>query len=79
MLFNLCLLGFGNVGRELVKLIDRKRDELLAQYNLDLRVVGVATGRHGSVMDRNGLGGESAIQSRLQNNSPRPDSLALIR
>ena len=28
MEFRLCLMGFGNVGRELVTLIDRKRDEI---------------------------------------------------
>jgi homoserine dehydrogenase len=82
MLFKLCLLGFGNVGRELVKLIDRKRAELKSQYDLDLRIVGIGTGRHGVVMNRDGLDGETAISdwSRLQQTSTAlPDSLALIR
>ena len=55
MPFDLCLLGFGNVGRELVKLIERKREELKARYDLELRIVGIAPGRHGIVMNRDGI------------------------
>ncbi|HZY43302.1 MAG TPA: homoserine dehydrogenase, partial [Anaerolineae bacterium] len=55
MEMRLCLMGFGNVGRELVKLIDRKRDEIKAQYDLTFTIVGVATGSHGLLNDRTGL------------------------
>lgn len=81
MRLNLCLLGFGNVGRELVKLIERKRATLEAQYDLDLRLVGIATGRHGIVMDRNGIDGAAALNDweRLMNTAAHaPDSFALI-
>ncbi len=82
MEFKLCLLGFGNVGRELARLIDRKRDTIQSRYDLGLSIVGIATGRHGVVMDRNGIDGEVAISdwSRLlQTATALPDSLALIR
>jgi len=78
----LCLLGFGNVGRELVRLIDRKHSEIISRYDIDLRVVGIATGRHGIVMDRSGIDGETAIGAwsrLLQSAIPLPDSFALIR
>jgi homoserine dehydrogenase len=55
MEWNLCLMGFGNVGRELVKLIDRKQDEIKAQYDLTFKLVGIATGSHGILMDRSGF------------------------
>ena len=82
MLFRLCLIGFGNVGHELVKLIDRKRAELRSGYDLDLQIVGIATGRHGTVMNRDGLDGMTAIDdwSRLLRFTTHPpDALSLIR
>jgi homoserine dehydrogenase len=80
--FRLCLIGFGNVGRELMTLIDRKRDEIRSRYDLDLRIVGIATGRHGVVMNRDGIDGHTAIgdwSRLLQTMPPLPDSLTLIR
>ena len=78
----LCLLGFGSVGRELVKLIERKRDMLKSQHDLDLNIVGIATGRHGIVMDRQGLDSALALgdwERLLQTSGSASDSLALIR
>jgi homoserine dehydrogenase len=57
----LCLMGFGNVGRELVKLIDRKRSEIEAQYDLTFTLVGIATGSHGILMDRSGIDSSIAL------------------
>jgi len=82
MQLDLCLLGFGNVGRELVRLIDRKRDELRSRYDLELRIVGIATGRHGIVMSRAGIDTRAALDdwTRLVHTSPAvPDTLTLIR
>jgi homoserine dehydrogenase len=45
--FNLCLLGFGNVGRALVRLLSQKEDELREQFRIDWRVTGVASRRMG--------------------------------
>src|SRR5512141_141301 len=55
MELKLCLMGMGSVGRELIKLIDRKRDEVQAQYDLSFKIVGIATGRHGILVDPNGI------------------------
>ncbi|HLF29318.1 MAG TPA: homoserine dehydrogenase [Anaerolineae bacterium] len=82
MVFDLCLLGFGNVGRELITLIDRKRDELASQYDLHLRIVGIATGKHGVILNREGIDGGTAVgdwSRLLQTSTSLPDSLALIR
>ena len=82
MRFDLCLLGFGNVGRELVRLIDRKRGELRSRYDLGLRIVGIATGRHGIVMSRGGIDACVALAdwAQLVQASPTvPDTLTLIR
>ena len=55
MELKLCFMGLGSVGRELIKLIDRKRDDVQAQYDLSFKIVGIATGRHGILVDPNGI------------------------
>lgn len=45
--FNLCLIGFGTVGRSLVSLLDRKAADLRDQYGIAYRITGVATRRLG--------------------------------
>jgi homoserine dehydrogenase len=45
--YNLCLLGFGNVGRALAALLIKKREELRAEFGVGWRVTGVATRRLG--------------------------------
>ncbi len=45
--YNLCLLGFGNVGRALVRLLVEKSEEMRALYGVGWRVTGVATRRMG--------------------------------
>ena len=46
-IYNLCLLGYGNVGRALVRLLLDKRDELREGFGIEWRVTGVATRRTG--------------------------------
>lgn len=45
--YNLCLMGFGNVGRELVRLLEDKREILGAQHGIRWRITGVASRRIG--------------------------------
>jgi homoserine dehydrogenase len=52
---NLALLGFGNVGRAFVRLLDRKKDELKERYGITFTVVGIATAHHGAAIDPSGL------------------------
>lgn len=51
---DLVLVGFGNVARRFVSLLDESRDELRA-LGVAPRVVGIATKRHGRVFDWAGL------------------------
>lgn len=57
----LCLMGFGSVGRELVKLINRKQAEIKSQYDLIFEIVGIATGSHGLLIDRSGIDSSRAL------------------
>lgn len=55
MRVDLLLVGFGHVGRRFARLLDERRAELAARYDLDPRVVGVATARHGAALAPRGL------------------------
>ena len=45
--FNLCFLGFGNVGRALARLLVAKSGELREQHGIEFKVTGVASRRIG--------------------------------
>jgi homoserine dehydrogenase len=57
---DLVLVGFGNVGRRFVRLIDELRDRLEQREHASFRVIGLATGRHGSMFDPRGIDGARA-------------------
>ncbi len=59
--YNLALLGFGNVGRALARLLLHKQAELQAQYSLTFAVTGIATARHGAAIDLDGIDLERAL------------------
>jgi homoserine dehydrogenase len=74
--FNLCLLGFGNVGRALLALLDAKREELREQYGIEWRVTGVATRRLGFVVAPEGFEiSELASGDISQRVSPPPPDI----
>jgi homoserine dehydrogenase len=52
---DLALLGFGNVGRRFARLLDERRDWLTLDYDLETRIVGVATRSHGCTVKVDGL------------------------
>ncbi|HZI17659.1 MAG TPA: hypothetical protein VEY09_03600 [Pyrinomonadaceae bacterium] len=64
--FNLCLLGFGNVGRALARLLVEKRDELRAEFGVGWRVTGVATRRLGWLAAPGGFGDEELVSGDLR-------------
>lgn len=54
-LYNLAIVGFGNVGRALLRLLIAKETELRRRYDVRWRLTGVATRRAGWVADPEGL------------------------
>ena len=52
---DLALVGFGNVGRRFARLIEERRDWLALDYDLECRIVGIATRRHGATFRDAGL------------------------
>src|SRR5512133_1680882 len=52
---DLALVGFGHVGRRFARLIEERRDWLALDYDLECRVVGIATRHHGAVYREAGI------------------------
>lgn len=52
---NLAVIGLGNVGRALVDLLRERGDQVREEYDLDLRITGVASRSLGLVSDVDGL------------------------
>jgi homoserine dehydrogenase len=83
----IALIGFGNVGRALVRLMQRKNDELRERHHLTWRFTGISTGRHGLAADLNGLDVSAALSivesgGKLDGLNRLPavrDNLSLIR
>ena len=53
--YKLAMLGFGNVGRALARLLERKRPVLKDEYGITFSVTGIGTGRHGAAINAAGL------------------------
>jgi len=53
--YNLCLLGFGNVNRALVRLLHKRSGVLRDRYGIAWRITGVATRRLGWITSPQGL------------------------
>ena len=62
MLADLALVGFGNVGRRLVRLLDERRAELQREFDLTWRITGIATRRRGSIYNARGIDASHAAQ-----------------
>jgi len=55
------MIGFGNVGKEFVRLLVAKRTELRDRYEIDWRLTGVASRRIGWIADCDGLDPEALL------------------
>ena len=51
---DIALVGFGNVGRRFARLVEERRDWLSLDYDLECRIVGVSTKRHGAMFRDSG-------------------------
>lgn len=83
--YNICLIGFGNVGKAFAELLDRKSDALKLD-NIHLKITAIATGSHGSALNLEGINAENAIKayqngdiSSLSSSPVEQDIAAFIR
>lgn len=63
--FNLCFLGFGNVGHALVRLLGEKSVEMREQYGIECRITGVATRRAGWIARAKGMPAGSLLSGEF--------------
>ena len=70
-IYNLCFLGFGNVGRALARLFVVKSDELREMYGIDWHITGVATRRMGWLSNVNGFD----VETLLMKGDAQPNTL----
>jgi homoserine dehydrogenase len=69
--YNLCLPGFGNVGRALARLFVAKSNELREQYSVEWRLTGVGTRRMGWLSKADGFD----VSALLAGNTDQPDTI----
>ena len=62
MVVDLILVGFGNVARRFVRLLEERGQVLRAGHDLSTRVIGIATRRHGCARDLRGLDAGRALR-----------------
>lgn len=86
MHYNLCFIGFGNVARSLVRLLERKRKLLKSKYDVTYSITSIATGSHGFAVNPNGIDFQQALQKVESGKSISPlstfqveDSIAVIQ
>ena len=73
--YNLALLGFGNVGRAFVSLLERKRQELGDHHGIECRVTGVATRRMGWIAAPDGLDTAALLRGETPAGEPRASNV----
>ena len=74
---DLVLAGFGNVGRRFARLLCERERTLREDHDLEPRIVGIATGRHGAAFAADGL--DVAAMLRLRDDGrPLGDSPATV-
>ncbi len=62
--YNLALIGFGNVGKEFVRLLMAKDAELRREYGIEWTLTGVASRRIGWIADASGLDPAPLLEQR---------------
>lgn len=84
--YRLSFIGFGNVARALVRLLERKRDLLKEKYHVTYSITGIATGRHGFAVNPDGLDATQALELVESGKSIAPlstfqveDSISVIK
>jgi len=77
MRVDLALIGFGNVARRFVRLLDEQRHRLADDHALDYRIVGIATRRHGTTHQPDGL--DAALAASHVEAGGRLDEIAAPR
>jgi homoserine dehydrogenase len=81
--YRLALLGFGNVGKSLARLLLSKEQEIASERGLTFSVTGIYTSHHGSAIDPAGIDLRKALEaasiSELSKLPPASDGMDFVR
>ncbi|HEV2988562.1 MAG TPA: homoserine dehydrogenase [Candidatus Angelobacter sp.] len=64
--YNLCIVGFGNVGKALVKLLQRKSTELRERHGIEWKITGVASRSLGWIASAEGLNPDHLLDNHAR-------------
>ncbi|MGB9179492.1 MAG: hypothetical protein WCB68_09645 [Pyrinomonadaceae bacterium] len=74
--YNLCFLGFGNVGRALARLLQTKSKEMREQFGIKWRITGVAARRMGWIASPDGIDVDEILAGKnVSQDVPAPDNV----
>lgn len=75
--YRLALVGFGNVGKEFVRLLQTKESRLRDDYGIEWKLTGVASRRIGWIANRDGLDTATLLAGNFprQPSSPAPKNV----
>lgn len=59
----IALVGFGNVGKALVRLLEKKQPILKSEFGFSTKITGIATAHHGMAIDPSGIDPERALKA----------------
>jgi homoserine dehydrogenase len=76
--YRLSFIGFGNVARALVRLLERKQPLLKEKYDITYSITGIATGRHGFAVNAEGLDANKALELVESGQSILPLSTVVV-
>ena len=57
----LCMMGFGNAGKEFARLLIEKREEIKKIYSINIVVTAIATGTKGNLLKEKGINLQEAL------------------
>jgi homoserine dehydrogenase len=81
--YRLAMLGFGNVGKSLARLLLAKEQEIASERGLTFSVTGIYTSRHGCALDPAGIDLRKALEaasiSELSKLPPASDGMDFVR
>ena len=60
---DIVLVGFGNVGRRFARLLAERDDVLRRYHDLETRIIGISTARHGSAFAAQGLAADAMLSA----------------
>jgi homoserine dehydrogenase len=64
--YSLCIVGFGNVGKALVKLLQRKSSELRERHGIEWKITGIASRSLGWIASADGLNPDHLLDDRAR-------------